>query len=49
MKGHEYSLSPCLYRHGERVRVRGGHAYTRWRLSPPLTPTFSPQAGRGGA
>jgi hypothetical protein len=39
-------LSPCLFRHGERVRVRGGHRRRSELL--PLTPTLSPQAGRGG-
>jgi hypothetical protein len=39
-------LSPCLFRHGERVRVRGSQRRRRKLL--PLTPTLSPQAGRGG-
>jgi len=29
--------------------VRGSHRLERWRVSLPLTPTLSPQAGRGGA
>src|SRR5581483_6617538 len=38
------SLSPLLS--GERVRVRGS-TKLRPSLGPPLTPTLSPQAGRG--
>jgi hypothetical protein len=40
-------LSPCLLRHGERVRVRGRSWAQRKRL--PLTPALSPLAGRGGS
>ena len=38
------STLPCT-RNGERVRVRGGSEPKRVKL--PLTPTLSPQAGRG--
>src|SRR5262252_8468259 len=43
------SLSPCLFWHGERVRMRDGHIRSRWNLSLPLILTRSPfvQAGRG--
>ena len=37
---------PMLLQHGERVRVRGRIACSS--VSLPLTPTLSPQAGRGG-
>ncbi len=37
---------PMLLQHGERARVRGGHKCRR-NLFLPLTPTLSPQAGRG--
>ena len=34
------SLSPCLFRHGERVGVRGSQK--RWSKLLPLTLTLSP-------
>ena len=37
---------PIALRDGERAGVRGGNKQ-RPRLPPPLTPTLSPQAGRG--
>src|SRR5262245_26956805 len=43
--GRHSSLSPFF--NGERARVRGGDIRRRWSLPPPLTPTLSPQAGRG--
>jgi H+-translocating NAD(P) transhydrogenase subunit alpha len=44
--GAEYPLLPVL--HGEKVGMRGGGKRRRWYVRPPLTPTLSPQAGRGG-
>ena len=41
----EKSLSPRLFRRGERVRVRGSRTALSKYL--PLTPTLSPLAGRG--
>src|SRR5690606_22114771 len=42
------ALEARLWR-DEKVEMRGGHGHRRLCLSPPLTLTLSPRAGRGDA